>query len=318
MPSTAASAGQGLVYALELDFSSWPNQSGRILRFRPDGSELTEIVTGLKHLPDGIAIDSENGHIYWSNMGVTPGTPWDGSIERCDLDGKNVTTIVPQGVIHTPKQITIARPKGRAPQLYWCDREGFRVMRSNLDGSNVETLVQTGTIPKNTGDMTRWCVGIAVDIESGYMYWTQKGPSKGNAGRIFRAPLDMREGESPDARTDIQLLFEKLPEPIDLHIDVKTKILYWTDRGDPPSGNTVNCARVENTGGGDDRVKYLEKRILTRKLHEGIGLALDEENGRMFFTDLLGGIYSANTDGSDKKVLFADVGDCTGIAFTSQ
>jgi hypothetical protein len=26
-------------------------------------------------------------------------------------------------------------------KLYWCDREGMRVMRANLDGSQVETLV---------------------------------------------------------------------------------------------------------------------------------------------------------------------------------
>jgi hypothetical protein len=29
-------------------------------------------------------------------------------------------------------------------------------------------------------------------------------------------------------------------EPIDLELDLKNRMLYWTDRGDPPSGNTVN------------------------------------------------------------------------------
>lgn len=50
---------------------------------------------------------------------------------------------------------------------------------------------------------------------------------------------------------------------------------------------------------------------LIEKLHEGIGLAVDEENGGMFFTDLLGGAYSANLDGSGKEVLHTDLGDCT-------
>jgi hypothetical protein len=315
MPSTIP-ARDGRLYVLELDLSSFPNQNGRILTCKTDGSDLKELVTGMKRLPDGIAIDSEKGHIYWTNMGAATSNPWDGSIQRCDLDGKNITTIVPTGILHTPKQLTIARPKDGAPALYWCDREGMRVMRCGLDGSNIETLIQTGTVPENRGDQTRWCVGIAVDTESGVMYWTQKGSSKGNVGRVFRAPLAMQKGESPDARTDVELLFDKLPEPIDLHIDVATKVLYWTDRGDPPHGNTVNCAKVENVESAQG-LKYMEKRILTRKLHEGIGLALDEENGRMFFTDLLGGIYSANMDGSDKKVLHADVGDCTGIAYST-
>jgi len=315
MPSRTP-ATDGSLYILELDISSFPNQSGRILKSNTDGSDLKELVTGLKHLPDGIIVDSEEGHIYWTNMGASTSNPWDGSIQRCDTDGKNITTIVPQGIIYTPKQLTIARPHDAPPALYWCDREGMRVMRCRLDGSNVETLVQTGKVPEHFGDQSRWCVGIAVDTESGVMYWTQKGRSKGNQGRIFRAPLAVPEGTSPDARPDVELLFDKLPEPIDLHIDVATKILYWTDRGDPPYGNTVNCARVEEVEGATGP-KFLEKRILSRKLHEGIGLALDEENDRMFFTDLAGGVYSAKSDGSDKKVLHGDLGDCTGIAYSS-
>jgi hypothetical protein len=36
------------------------------------------------------------------------------------------------------------------------------------------------------------------------------------------------------------VLFGQLPEPIDLELDLKNRCLYWTDRGDPPRGNTVN------------------------------------------------------------------------------
>ena len=316
MPSATPSK-YGSLIVLDLDLSSFPNRNGRILNFKSDGSDLKELVTGLKHLPDGIAVDSEEGNFYWTNMGESPSSPWDGSIQRCDLDGKNITTILPPGILYTPKQLTLARPRDAPPALYLCDREGMRVMRCGLDGSNVETLVQTGKVPEHQGDQSRWCVGIAVDTESGVMYWTQKGPSKGNQGRIFRAPLAVPKETSPDSRPDIELLFDKLPEPIDLHIDVATKILYWTDRGDPPYGNTVNCARVEEVEGASGP-KCMERRVLSRKLHEGIGLALDEENGRMFFTDLLGGVYSANLDGSDKKVLYDDLGDCTGIAYSCQ
>ena len=62
------------------------------------------------------------------------------AIERADLDGGNLTTVVPAGGTFTPKQLKLD-PVHR--KLYWSDREGMRVMRANLDGSNIETLVET-------------------------------------------------------------------------------------------------------------------------------------------------------------------------------
>ena len=64
----------------------------------------------------------------------------DGSIERVDLDGRNRVTIIGEGKTFTPKQLHLEKRSGK---LYWCDREGMRVMRANLDGSNIETLVDT-------------------------------------------------------------------------------------------------------------------------------------------------------------------------------
>ena len=108
----------------------------------------------------------------------------DGSIERADIDGKNRRVIVPQGGTFTPKQIQLDKKNGK---LYWCDREGMRVMRSNLDGSQIETLVETGRGDADRRDQTRWCVGITIDPERKQIYWTQKGPDNGEQGRIFRA-----------------------------------------------------------------------------------------------------------------------------------
>ena len=88
----------------------------------------------------------------------------DGSIERADLDGQNRKTIIPQGGTFTPKQLQLDKRNGK---LYWCDREGMRVMRANLDGSNIETLVDTSHGDSRPGpDATKWCVGIAVDPDA--------------------------------------------------------------------------------------------------------------------------------------------------------
>jgi hypothetical protein len=279
---------------------------GRVASVNPDGSDRTVIVEGLKRLPDGIALDVEAGHIYWTNMGNPSKN--DGSIERVDFDGGNRQTIIPEGATFTPKQMRLDRKSGK---LYWSDREGMRVMRANLDGSNIETLVETGRGDADRRVQRNWCVGIAVDPEGGKIYWTQKGPDNAGEGRIFRASLETPEGESPANRTDIEVLFAGLPEPIDLDLDLNNRMMYWTDRGDPPRGNTVSRAQMD----GDPKNRNQE--ILLTHLMEGIGLSLDLERGRMFFSDFAGSLYSAKLDGSEKKTLLVAQGNLTGVAYAS-
>jgi DNA-binding beta-propeller fold protein YncE len=283
----------GRLFLLELS-------GDRIHSMNPDGSDRTTIVTDC-HLPDGIVVDAEAGHIYWTNMGV-PNLD-DGSIERADLDGGNRKVIVPQGITHTPKQIHLDRPNGK---LYWCDREGMRVMRANLDGSQVETLVETGRGDKDAHDQTRWCVGITVDPKLAKIYWTQKGPDNAGLGRIFRANIDIPKGESAANRSDIEVLFDSLPEPIDLELDLANRVLYWTDRGDPPRGNTVNRAPID---------KKAAPEILVTHLMEGIGIALDIPGNRMFVTDFAGSVYSADADGKNERNFLYAQGNLTGIAY---
>ena len=89
-------------------------------------------------------------------------------------------------------------------------------------------------------------------------------------------------------------------------------MLYWTDRGDPPRGNTVNRAPM-------DRDLKEKKRqapeILLTHLMEGIGIALDLKGERIFLTDLAGSVYSTNLNGSDKKTLLELQGNLTGVAY---
>jgi hypothetical protein len=116
----------------------------------------------------------------------------------------------------------------------------MRVMRSNLNGSKIETLIQTGQGDSDRRDATKWCVGITVDVERKQIYWTQKGPDKAGKGRIFRTSTEIPNGQTAANRTDIEVLFDDLPAPIDLDLDLNNRMMYWTDRGDPPRGNTVN------------------------------------------------------------------------------
>jgi sugar lactone lactonase YvrE len=293
--ASSAASRSGRLFLLELS-------GDRIYSMNPDGSDRKTIVTNC-HLPDGIVVDVDAGHIYWTNMGV-PNLD-DGSIERADLDGKNRRVIVPQGVTHTPKQIQLDKDGGK---LYWCDREGMRVMRANLDGSQVETLVETGRGDEDRRDQTRWCVGVTIDPKRKQIYWTQKGPTKGDQGRLFRAGVEIPKGETAANRSDIEVFFDHLPEPIDLELDLKNRVLYWTDRGDPPRGNTVNRASID--------AKPQAPEIVIRHLMEGIGIALDVPGDRMFVTDFAGSLYSARLDGSGERNFLYAQGNLTGIAYT--
>ena len=293
--SKAATVGR--LFALDLS-------GGHVFSLNTDGSDQKVIVTECRH-PDGIVVDVDAGHIYWTEMGV-PNLN-DGSIERADLDGQNRRMIVPEGETFTPKQLYLDKKNGK---LYWSDREGMRVMRSNLDGSKIETLVQTGQGEADRHNAMKWCVGITVDAEREQIYSTQKGPDDAGQGRIFRASIEIAKGQSATKRTDIEVLFDSLPEPIDLDLDLKSRMLYWTDRGDPPRGNTVNRAPMDR-----EPKKSQAPEILLTHLQEGIGIALDLKGERMFLTDLGGSVYSAKLNGSDKKTLLYAQGNLTGIAY---
>jgi hypothetical protein len=293
---TDSGLSSGRLFVLDLS-------GGRIFSLNPDGSDSKTLVTGCR-LPDGLAIDLAAGHIYWTNMGVPHEN--DGSIERADLDGRNRRFIIPEGGTFTPKQLHLEKQGGK---LYWSDREGMRVMRANLDGSQVETLIQTGEGEGARHDPSNWCVGISVDPIRGQIYWTQKGADDSGHGRIFRAKVDTPRGRTPTNRLDVEVLFEGLPEPIDLELDLKHRILYWTDRGDPPRGNTVSRTPIDG---------QLNQQIVLGHLMEGIGIALDVAGDRMFVTDLGGSVYCANLDGSEKRPIAIAQGNLSGIAYAGR
>lgn len=282
----------------------------RLLSVSPAGGDIEVLVPDLGVAPDGIAVDPLRRHIFWTSMGSSHvGEDFlvnDGSIERVDLDGTHRTTIVPCGGTFTPKQMQCDAQKGL---IYWCDREGMRVMRARMDGSAVTVLVQTGSTEEHRCDKRRHCVGIAIDRDGGLLYWTQKGKPDGNEGRILRAPLEVPAGTDPAQRTDVEVLFDGLPEPIDLEWVAEQRELYWTDRGAPPEGNTLNVAAIWPDAPPS-------RRILLGGLQEGIGLAIDRSGNRAFVADLGGFVRMVDLDDpGNARVVFSGHGPITGIAY---
>ncbi|MDJ0394878.1 hypothetical protein QMK17_16255 [Rhodococcus sp. G-MC3] len=270
---------------------------GSIERIDLRDGAIRTVVADAGYAPDGIVYDADAGRIYWTTMGeprtigagASSETTRDfsaknGSILSANVNGADRGEVLAVGAITTGKQLDADFGAGL---LYWSDREGCKVSRVGTDGADLTDLV----INRPSTDKTQECVGIAVDAASGYLYWTQKGPAKGGLGRILRAGLTIPEGETAVSRTDVEVLWEGLPEPIDLQIDVDSDSLFWTDRGSAPNGNTLNWAKVPAKG-----ERGAEPRILSRGFAEAIGLAVDTESLTAYVTDLGGRVRAVSLD----------------------
>lgn len=271
--------------------------NGKVLRLDLATGQATQIVTGLK-MPDGIDVSKTEGRIFWTNMGRSTSTH-DGCLMSSKLDGSDVQTIIAEGQVHTPKQLAIVEDQRK---IYFCDREGMGVHRCNFDGSGHEILIRRRS---EALDMTQWCVGVAVDVEAGKIYWTQKGPSKAGKGRIFRANIDVPAGEHPEDRSDIELLMDNLPEPIDLELDASSKCLYWTDRGEHPTGCSLNRVPI--------RADSMKPTIVARHFNEPIGLKIDPVKRQVYVVDLGGSVYRIEMDSMDRSLVFEGDGSYTGV-----
>lgn len=281
-----------------------------IIELSPDGSDVRVIADVTGYFPDGIVVDGAASSILWTHMGTPTDVP---KGEFFDMDGAILRTspfgatepVISWGQIVTPKQLTADFERGH---LYWGDREGMRLMRSNLDGSDVTVLLRTGIFPKDSADAGLHCVGVAVDHRNGRVFWTQKGAPDSGTGLVLAAGLDLPAGQSPDDRADIVTIGRDLPEPIDLEYDDDENALYWTDRGDLPEGNTLNRVRFAGTEPGP-------KEVLATGLQEGVGLALDRAGRRAFVSDLAGDIIAVDLDGAHEATVIAKLGMLTGIAY---
>ena len=80
----------------------------------------------------------------------------------------------------------------------------------------------------------------------------QNGPTKGDQGRIFRAGIEIPKGETAANRSDIEVFFNRLPEPIDLELDLE-KSRSLLDRSRRPAARQHGEPCI-------DRCKTLKRR----------------------------------------------------------
>ena len=294
-------AALGRLFVLELS-------GNRVFSVNPDGSDRKVIVHECR-MPDGIAVDVEGGHIYWTNMGV-PNLN-DGSIERADLDGRNRQTIVPPGRhVHAEtaparqakRQAVLVRPRRDARHA----REPRRVGDGNSRGDGPRRRPIAAT---RRGGASASPSMPGADTFTGRKKARTTRDWAASSAPISRLPA----GQSASNRTDIEVLFDGLPEPIDLELDLKNRAPLL-DRPRRPAARQHRQSRPNGCRRPTGRRARPRMSLITH-LMEGIGIALDFEGGRMFLTDLAGSVYSARLDGSGKQTLLYAQGNLTGIAY---
>ncbi len=269
-------------------------------------SDMSEtlLVADCGGAPAAIALDLKHKHVYWANRGSDRSRN-DGVIVRVDLDGTNRVEIVKRGETFAPDQIAV---DGEHGYLYWADREGMRVMRSRLDGTEIAVLIQTGETVEHCTDERRHCVGVAIDPTDCHLFWSQKN----SPGSRHRQDPARRHRPSAGAdqrnRSDIEVVLARLPEPTNLEWDGRNGFLYWTDRGYPPLGGTLNRAKFLDG-------RLVEPEILLSSREKGIRLALDAIRGCAFVSNLGGSIRMMRLERpGESEVIFSRPIPLIGIA----
>ncbi len=159
-------------------------------------------VATFMNMPVSLAIHPLQGKLYWTNNR--------GEIQTCDLDGSNIENLITG--LDSPKHITIDTTRSK---LYWTDGQE-RILSADLNGKNIQIFLRSPqTLGHITvgGDHLYWTekisetqgiircadlkqhrlkvlyrldsvpVGIAVDLASEKLYWTD------TQGRIRRGNL---------------------------------------------------------------------------------------------------------------------------------
>ena len=175
----------------------------------------------------------------------------DGFIERIDFDGSNRQVVVPKGATFTPKQMQVDAAAGL---LYWCDREGMRVMRSRPTAAT--SRYWSRRVPPRRIAPTS--VGIVSASRSIVMATGFSGRrrvrrtvARGESSvPRWRCPRACRRPAGPTSPSSSTIC----PSPSTWN--GRTTTLYWTDRGDPPQGNTLNRCRFAGGTPGSRRSSF--------------------------------------------------------------
>ena len=284
----------------------WTTTDGAIRRSNPDGSDAEVVLTGLDAPAGAIALDPEEGKVYWAVTEYPYWRPRYGALLRANLDGSGIEHVVEQGeVVGFDLDL-----QGR--KVYWSDARGT-LHRANVDGTGVEDLF---------APMVRAPYSVAVDPEEGRLYWTdvvagavQRAGLDGSSpevvvrglksprgialdgGRLYWADSGTGKIQSADpGGSDVVDIVAELEGPDKVAVDLAHRGIYWTE----PGRSLIRRADLDGTHIEDYPVEGTPK-----------GLALDVASGQMYWTWDMGyeapaGISRSRLNGTEIENLSID------------
>ncbi|MBP7867408.1 MAG: Ig-like domain repeat protein [Acidobacteria bacterium] len=201
-----------------------------------------------------------------------------------------------------------------ADKLYWTDEAAGTLQRAEADGTSVETVLSGLAAPR----------AVTLDGTGAKAYWIEPA-----AGALRRANLD---GTGPET------LLTGLSAPVALAVDPAAGKLYWTDAVGVHHANTDGTGPVDvllETGASgialdtlagrlyftrsDGRIRSARldgtdlQDVLASGLGGPFGLALDNRNGKLCFSDPVTGVIGrVNPDGAGLETLLAGLGPSVG------
>ena len=209
----------------------------------------------------------EGNKIYWTEAKDF------GWIQRADLDGSNLESLLTTELEINPNRITLDLVAGK---IYWTEVDAEwegTIRRANYDGSEVETLITGLHDPFD----------LALDLLAHKMYWTSL-----QGGTIQRADL---EG------TNVETLITGLEAPADIALDM---YLYFI--GDP----CPTCAtKIQAVSPSPDRPPAAKIASPSP--------TSDAPTKMFWTDRRAGTIKCADLDGSNVKTLVTDIGSPAGL-----
>lgn len=228
-------------------------------------------------------------------------------IYRADLDGTNKSLVKP-GLAESAVAVDTANQK-----IYWLNKLGLSIYRSNLNGSNIEAIITTGfsSTPEDLeihagklywtdsdaikradldGSNVETIIsgksslkGLTIDSANSYIYYVNLG-----GGSIYRADLDGGND------TLITTLIDFDQWATDIAVDSGGGMLYWTVNFD---GKIIRSTVL---GAGITE-------IIT-DADEPVGIEVDTVTSKIYWSGYQG-LFRADLDGSnDNKVAYSPAG----------
>ncbi|MBE2253025.1 MAG: hypothetical protein IAE78_26065 [Myxococcus sp.] len=182
---------QGRVYWLD-------NASDALARVGADGTgkQVLYVSPDSASNPEGLAVDSSHGLIFWAEGG---------KVMRAQLDGGGATVVIPRASNTWATSVALDEPGGF---VYWTDNGTDSISRVAYDGSG-------RTVLRSASDAQANPRALAIDSTAGLMFWAE-------ASGLLSAPLDGGAASIVVAGT---------ATVTGIAVDPAAQVLYWTDNG---------------------------------------------------------------------------------------